>query len=81
MISERLRRLIDPYLRMELSVEEYKYIDQMFAGAYISTYDGVDYVSLEPFEDEYISLQFSTLNGAYIQCDLWDEAKRRGRKA
>lgn len=86
MISDRLKELIFPYLKMELEPENYKYIDSMFNEAYKSVENGFEVVTLAPpprpagSQGGEIAMQFLTLNGAFYGIDFWDAVKQRGTK-
>ena len=86
MISDRLKELILPYLKMRLEPEQYKYIDSMFNEVYKTTENGFEVVTLAPppkpaeTKGGVIAMQFLTLNGAFYGIDFWEEVQRRGTK-
>lgn len=84
MITERLRNLILPYLKMEISKEQYKYIDTMMDEAVITHDEDGELVNIPIIVPSgafhYICLQFSTLNGAYYGTEMWAVAKEKGTK-
>lgn len=85
MIDERLKFLVMPYLKMELSRRFWNQIDSMFNEAYIIQEKEGEMLSLPvpftPATGERLCFQFLTLNGAYCGVDLWGYVKEHGRKA
>lgn len=80
MISEQLKELIIPNLKMHMDEEDWKYIPEMFSEVYWTTFGGVDRVTLKPHpEAGSIAVQFSPLNGAYIEITDWDYIKKIGK--
>ena len=78
MISDRLRELITPYLLLELEDWEKKYVDDMFSEVYKYVENGEECVGLKPIGEDYLTILFSTLNGAYVAMAFWDEVKTKG---
>lgn len=80
MISNEMRKLIEPYLKMQLPRDEYKYIDNYFEETYLDYNNGQKLIALCPVGTDYLTMEFSSLNGAYVGSEFWGEVKARGKK-
>ncbi len=87
MIDNKLKKKILPNLKMELSKNEWIYIEEMFSEVYLTNEYGYDIVSLKPPSNYNplpgqmkLTIQFYALNGAYYAVDDWESVKQRGVK-
>ena len=80
MISDELRKKIEPFLIMELLPHEYKYIEHFFSETYLDVdEEGNEVIALCPLPDEYLTMEFFALNGAFSNMAFWEEVKERGK--
>ena len=81
MIKEELKNLIKPNALIHMPKEDWDYLDVMFTETYLTYHEGIERVSLKPHpEAGRLSMQFSTLNGAFIELTDWDYIKKVGRR-
>lgn len=79
MISNELKNLILPNLKLHLPEDRYQYIDQFFTECYLTIEEGQQIVSLTPVIDDGLSLQFDFLTGTFFDIVNWEEVKKRGK--
>lgn len=82
MISNELRELIEPYLKMHLHENDFKYIDGMFSEVYVTYEQHGHRVNLKPHPNAgTITMQFSPINGAFLEIHPdWEYIKQTGTK-
>lgn len=83
MMSERMKKLILPYLKMELEEHEWKYMEYMLSEAYYYVdEDGEEVIGIQPSPvgEPDISLFFSAVNGAAIGIEFWSIIQQKGLK-
>ena len=79
MISNELKNLILPNLKLHLPEDEYQYIDQFFTECYLTIEEGQKVVSLAPILDDELSLQFDYLTGTFFDIIPWEYVKKMGK--
>lgn len=80
MISEKLREMITPYLKIYLDKTDWKYIEDMFSEVYVTEENSMRIVTLKPTpKSDETAIQFSAVNGAYVSIDYWEKIKQRGK--
>lgn len=80
MINKKLKEKIIPHLKLHLMEEDWNHIDSMFDEVYLTTFDGVERVTITYPEMGDIAMQFSTLNGAFLEITSWSYIKQVGEK-
>ena len=78
MIDRKLRRKIEPNLKMHINPSKYSNIEDMFSEVYLTTIDGKDRVTLKPSDNGIIALQFCALTGTFLEITDWDYIKTKG---
>ena len=81
MISENIKKAIIGSLRVHLEEEFYQYIPMMFSEVYKTNPYGEEFLTLHPHPySGDIAMQFSAINGAFIEITSWEYIKSIGEK-
>ena len=81
MLSESIKKAIVGQLHIHLEEEFYKYIPMMLSEVYYTSPDGFGLYTLKPHpEMADIAMQFSSVNGAFIEITSWEYIKTIGVK-
>lgn len=81
MISEDLKKLIIPNLKLHLMDEDQDKIEIMFTECYKTNPYGTPFVTLKPFDEGYgVAMQFNMLTGTYEEITDWNYIKTIGEK-
>ena len=81
MLKPKLKKMIIPYLKMNYDPERRKRIEERFTEVYLDTNEEVgEVVALKPLDNDYLTMEFSTLNGAFVGMEFWGEVKERGER-
>lgn len=81
MISEDLKKLILPNLKLHLDNQDYRYIDEMFSECYKTYPQGKPnpWITLKPITGP-IAMQFSMLTGSFMEITDWNYIKTIGER-
>ena len=71
-ITTDLRELIEPHLKECLLEEDWQYIDDMFSEVVYTYPNGVSLVTLKPYSDDVLAMEFSTVTGEFVELTDWD---------
>lgn len=83
MISEDLKKLILPNLKLHLDEIDFQYIDTMFSECYKTYPEGrnTPWVTLKPHPHAgTIAMQFSMLTGSFMEITDWNYIKTIGER-
>lgn len=81
MIGENIKKAIIGSLRVHLEEEFYEFIPMMFSEVYRTNPYGMDFLTLHPhpYAGD-IAMQFSAVNGAFMEITSWEYIKTVGER-
>lgn len=81
MVDKRLKKLMIPYVKMDISSKDYSNIEDLFQEIYLyRTKNNIDTIAVRSPVVDYMCFLYSTLNGAFVDMESWEYVKQRGNR-